>query len=154
MRRSIKEASLIIVVSAMLGFCYTGLTAKGFFAPVKTATTSQPVAAPEIITFDEAKQAYESGDAIFVDARHGFDFQLGHIKGAVNIPLKDAQESPEILTILPKENMLITYCDGEDCNSSITLAAKLDSLGYKNVRVFFGGWKEWQAGNLPTEKTE
>lgn len=142
----------IIALATVLGFSYTGITGKGFFAPLPPSATQTNT--QQIITLDEARQIHQSGEAIFVDARHGFDYQLGHIKGAVNIPLKDAQDSPEILTILPRDITLITYCDGEECNSSITLAAKLDSLGYKSVKVFFGGWKEWQTGGLPVEKPE
>ncbi len=148
-----KQTIYIIALATVLGFSYTGITGKGFFAPAPPPH-AQAKAVPQVVTLDEARQIHESGEALFVDARHGFDYQLGHIKGAVNIPLKDAQDSPEILAILPRDLTLITYCDGEECNSSITLAAKLDSLGYKNVKVFFGGWKEWQARGLPVEKPE
>jgi 3-mercaptopyruvate sulfurtransferase SseA len=47
--------------------------------------------------------------------------------------------------------VLVAYCDGQECNSSINLALKLDSLGYSNVKIFFGGWREWTNSSQPTE---
>jgi rhodanese-related sulfurtransferase len=34
-----------------------------------------------------AKQIYDSGEAVFVDARSREDYEEGHIKGAVSLPV-------------------------------------------------------------------
>jgi rhodanese-related sulfurtransferase len=147
-RRTLREAAFIAAIAALFGFAYTGMLSKGLFArPPGTVQT----AAPPVIGYDEARSLFEGGGVLFVDARPPFDFGLGHIRGAVNLPLKDFEGSGRILELLGKDQQLVTYCDGEECNSSALLAAKLDSAGYKHVRVFFGGWKEWTARHLPVE---
>jgi rhodanese-related sulfurtransferase len=148
LRRVLGEAGTIVLIAVLFGFGYTALTGRGLFAP----QTQTPVpTAPRVLSYAEARALFDQGTVLFLDARPPFDFGLGHIKGAVSLPLKDFDRSGEILQMIPREQPLVTYCDGEDCNSSVMLAAKLDSAGYKNVRVFFGGWKEWTARHLPVE---
>jgi 3-mercaptopyruvate sulfurtransferase SseA len=48
---------------------------------------------------------------------------------------------------------IITYCDGEDCNASIDLAADLKMMGFANVNFFFGGWQEWRDAGYPIESS-
>lgn len=105
-----------------------------------------------MISRDEARSFFESGSALFVDARQDFDFSLGHIKGALNVPLKDYDVKKSAINGIPKDRLIIAYCDGAECNSSIELSVKLMKDGYRNVRIFFGGWREWVDANLPTEK--
>ena len=50
--------------------------------------------------------------------------------------------------------LLITYCDGEDCNASIDLAADLKMMGFARVVFFFGGWQEWLTAGYPTEMAD
>ena len=155
MKTSIREATRILAAAVILGFSYTGFTGKGIFAPQpETQTSVDTSAAPQFISYEEALALFEGRSAIFVDGRHSYDFGLGHIKGAISVPLADIRTNPNILGALPRNRPLVTYCDGAECNSSIELAMKLDSLGYENVKIFFGGWKEWVAGNQPIEKTQ
>lgn len=145
--KTIREALLIIAVACVLGFSYTAATHRGLFAPAQPRDTSH---APQFILLDEALQFFHSDSATFVDARHAYDFELGHIKGAINVPLNQFSLAP--LGGIPNESVLVAYCDGQECNSSVSLAMKLDSLGYANVKIFFGGWSEWTNNNQPTEK--
>lgn len=142
------------VASMVLGFVYTGATGKGMFGDAPYLRG--PVAvlsdrAPAFIDYDEALALFESGEAVFLDSRHEYDYQRGHIKGAVNIPLKDLHEHQQLLDAIPRDRPVVTYCDGEECNSSIEMAMKLDSLGFSKIRIFFGGWRLWQAHQQPVE---
>jgi len=38
-------------------------------------------------------------------------------------------------------------------HSSIELSVKLAKDGFTNVKMLFGGWREWSASNLPIEKS-
>jgi rhodanese-related sulfurtransferase len=150
-RQSIHEALLLITAATALGFTYTFVTKQGFFSenkPVSSATTPNI----EMISLEKAKGLYESQGALFVDARHDFEYKMGHIHGAINIALKEIDAHRIRLENIPKEKMLIVYCDGAECNSSIELALKLMELKFTNVKVFFGGWQEWKANNLPIDK--
>lgn len=150
--QAIKEAIIIVVASLVLGFAYTGIMGKGLFGPDigHGGVGELKEEGPAFISYDEARVFHSSGEAIFVDARSPYDYRLGHIKDAINVPLKDFHQG--MLGALDGNQMLITYCDGEECNSSIQLATKLDSLGYSNVKIFFGGWKEWTARNQAVEQ--
>jgi rhodanese-related sulfurtransferase len=103
------------------------------------------------VSYNEAVDLFNARAALFIDARHGYDYAEGRIRGAINLPLQDFSPDHLLLSIIPRQQPLVTYCDGEGCNSSIELARKLDSLGYKDVRIFFGGWNEWKAHNGPVE---
>ena len=49
---------------------------------------------------------------------------------------------------------IVTYCSGEDCHSSVDLAARLIEFGFENVKIFFGGWEEWNIAGLPVRITQ
>ena len=126
------------------------MTEKGIFAEEVPSARPQPVL--PLIHLDEATVLFHSGEALFIDARHAFDYRLGHIKGAINIPLAEYDRMKEAIDAIPKEKTIVVYCDGAECNSSIRFAVKLSEEGFGNVKIFFGGWREWDGKSLPTEK--
>jgi rhodanese-related sulfurtransferase len=95
--------------------------------------------------------AFEAGNGIIIDSRSEFDYELGHIRGSVNLPLKEFEARKSMLNSWPKDTLLITYCDGQECNSSMELAEKLAESGFTNVKFFFGGWTEWHQRQSPEE---
>jgi rhodanese-related sulfurtransferase len=149
-RSALREALLVLVCGALLALLYGAVFSKGVFAPPPPAPAADDTA-PQFIDVTEALALAGSASPLFVDARAPFDFGLGHIPGAVNVPLKSFPASLEALKGVPRDRLLITYCDGEECNSSIDLAVKLDSVGYTDIRIFFGGWREWQQAGRATE---
>jgi rhodanese-related sulfurtransferase len=122
---------------------------KGFFG--SSSSTVKEMDSLPSVTYEEARDLYHKGDALFVDARHTYDFGAGHIKGAISVPLQDFDTVRPMLSILPKDKIIVIYCDGADCNSSRELALKLRADGYTNLKVFFGGWTEWTAHGQPRE---
>lgn len=149
-RRAAREALTLAVSATILGFVYTGMGGKGIFASEPSATAAGQTS-PGIIHVQEARQLHESGEALFIDARHPLEYALGHIPGAVNIPLGDLELRRNQVDDLPKDRILVTYCDGVQCNSSLALAANLREAGFSSVRVFFAGWNEWTSNGLPVE---
>ena len=95
-------------------------------APTPTAPTTSvavpttpPPPAPDPnenarrITRDEAIKMVKDGKAAWVDVRGKDQFDLEHIKGAVNYPLTDLETDLEKKTAeskLPRNKFLITYC--------------------------------------------
>jgi rhodanese-related sulfurtransferase len=142
---------LLIAAATILGFAYTFVMKQGFFSE-KKPIPSVAAAKLEMISFEKAKELFESEGGLFIDARHEFEYKAGHIRGAMNIALKEIETHRTVLESIPKEKMLIVYCDGAECNSSIELALKLIELKFTNVKVFFGGWQEWKANNLSIDK--
>jgi rhodanese-related sulfurtransferase len=152
MKQTVREAGLIVLSALLLGLAYTLIMKKGFFSPPQAQAEKRSDSAPVFIAYEEAKALFDAGTALFVDARHAYDYNLGHIKGAINVPLKDFELARSPLVNTPKEKLLVTYCDGADCNSSIELAQKLAAAGFTDVKMFFGGWKEWQTHRQQTEQ--
>jgi rhodanese-related sulfurtransferase len=152
-RAAMKEASIIIIAALIFGFVSTGLMGKGFFRTSLPSTVpgASRDARSIFLTYEEALDLYDQKRALFIDARHAYDFGLGHIKGAVNIPLNEFDKLRPILADLPRDKTLVVYCDGEECNSSAELAKLLYGSGYEDVRVYFGGWNQWLAHQQPTD---
>ena len=153
-RQGIREALLITAAAAVLGFRYTFLTEKGFFARARTTDSTLTGPSPSSIDLNESRALFESGKAVFIDSRHAFDFRRGHIRAALNIPLTEMDSMQKTITSLPRGRILIVYCDGVECNSSIELASKLHAQGFGGVRIFFGGWQEWTSQKLPVEVSQ
>ena len=102
---------------------------------------------------NEAKAVFDSGTAVFVDARDPADYAAGHIRGAVNLPWEEfAAAFPDFSKKVPSTAPVITYCSGTDCEMSKNLGRKLRSMGYASVKVFAGGWPQWMKAGYPVEK--
>ena len=153
--QALREAGVLLLVAAALGFIYTAATEKGMFAHLPPVPPAQAggLLAPAMISRDQAQAYFEGRSALFIDARHEFDYNLGHIRGAINIPLRMYDTKKVVLDTIPQNRVLVVYCDGAECNSSIELSVKLAKDGYTDVKIFFGGWREWTASNLPIDKS-
>ena len=81
-----------------------------------------------------------------VDVRGGYDFQKGHIPGAVNAPYNIVDEAN-----LPKEGALVLYCGNDKCPLSHLAAKTLETAGYKDIQVLEGGIAAWIAKGFAVE---
>jgi len=105
-----------------------------------------------LIPLEEAKDKFLTGSAVFLDARTPELYQEGHIQGAFNLPLAEFDQLiDKVLMDLREEALIVTYCDGEDCDLSAELAQKLKEIGYENVRVLHNGWSVWKSHQLPVQ---
>ncbi len=106
-----------------------------------------------VIGLDEAQQSFYSKRAVFLDARSPESYQEGHILGARNLPFEEANKYLNAaMCNIPKDSLIITYCDGEGCSLSKDLALELFYMGYDNVRELIDGWNLWKEHGLPTKK--
>ena len=104
------------------------------------------------ISLAEAESAWSERQAVFIDSRSLEEYHRGHIPGAISIPLEDVKSGGEdLLARIPEALEIIVYCEGGDCQASLNLARWLESRGFKNLRVFSGGWTEWTQAGLPVE---
>ncbi|MDR2311927.1 MAG: metalloregulator ArsR/SmtB family transcription factor [Brucellaceae bacterium] len=101
----------------------------------------EPVSRQELIS------AMRDGDVTLLDVRPDEEFALGHLPGAVNIPL-DALEKR--LSELPKDTEIVAYCRGAYCVLSFEAVAALRSKGYR-IRRLQDGFPEWKAAGLAVE---
>lgn len=106
---------------------------------------------PKAIKIDFAYKLFQEGKK-FVDARPVEEYEENHIKGAINIPFYGSENYESVLNKISKDEIIITYCSGDDCDLSILLGDELFAKGYKKIYIFFGGWNDWLKMGYPTEK--
>jgi rhodanese-related sulfurtransferase len=157
--KGFREATAILFIAGCLAFGFNALREHSLPLPGTTqAVNHSPTAINESdgskpiveLSIEEAVRLFEEGAVLFVDARSEADYRAGHIKGAVNIPDLDFEN--HIGSFLEKtaaETVLITYCEGESCALSKSLAEKLSLAGFENVFHLKNGWGQWKELGLP-----
>jgi len=106
----------------------------------------------EIDNVELAKEIYDGGGAVFIDARDADAFEEGHIKGAVSLPMEAFDVQIErILERYTLDQKIITYCSGRACEDSHHLAQLLTEFGYENVSVMIDGFPGWKEKGFPVE---
>ncbi|MDP3428366.1 MAG: rhodanese-like domain-containing protein, partial [Humidesulfovibrio sp.] len=106
-----------------------------------------------LATIDDVKPLVKvphPAGVMLIDSRpYQGKYVQGYIPTAVSIPDSEFEKK---LDLLPKDKntTLIYYCEGPECKLSHNSAKRAEKLGYKNVKVFPGGYPEWIAkGNVP-----
>ncbi len=107
----------------------------------------------EIDSVAQAKQIYDSGRAVFVDARSADAYAEAHIAGAVSLPVGRFDTAIEtFMQHYPPQTYLVTYCSGRECDDSHRLAQFLMETGFFNVSIFIDGLPGWQQEGHPIAK--
>ena len=92
---------------------------------------------------DPKEVTSEVQTALILDVREQFEWDAGHIDGALHIPMN---EIPGRLDEIPKEHKVIVVCHlGQ---RSAHVAQFLGQQGYK-VENLDGGLEAWSAAGLP-----
>ena len=87
----------------------------------------------------------DAGTVTILDVRPEDEFALGHLPGAVNIPLRELEAR---LSELDPTQEIVAYCRGPYCVLSYEAVAALRARGFK-VRRLEDGLPEWRAAGLP-----
>lgn len=157
MKQAVKEAVILSIVAVALAVAvYVVRPDKIGPAPgTVDGADGQPSSVEqgfgEIGLEDALRHLGEKG-VIFADARHPADYEAGHIQGAVNLYASepDAWLSDFLAGVDPKD-LIITYCDGEECHLATQLAELLALNGFENVTYLKNGWTRWREGGYPIE---
>lgn len=86
------------------------------------------------VNVDKVRELVEEG-AYIVDVRERMEFENGHIKGAVNIPLSELRER---VNEIPKDKNVYLHCRTGQRSYNATLA--LQNLGFDNVVNITGSY--------------
>lgn len=161
-----KQISTLMIAAVLLGLgarvaTKSDLPFWGHWEPIKLvpAAIAEDAAAKPDSLFIKSDQAYEVNLATamvlymkrnksnihFVDAREAKLFEEGHIPGAVNVSFDHLDKDADKFLAIPKEELIVIYCDGGDCHLSHDLAEFALGNGYGRLAVFTGGWEEWSA---------
>ncbi|RUX39353.1 ArsR family transcriptional regulator [Mesorhizobium sp. M4A.F.Ca.ET.020.02.1.1] len=103
----------------------------------------------EAVSREDLVSRLHDGLVTVLDVRSEDEFALGHLPGALNIPLADLERR---LAELPANREVIAYCRGPYCVLSFEAVASLRARGYV-VHRLEDGYPEWKAAGLPVEAT-
>jgi rhodanese-related sulfurtransferase len=161
-RKTIKEIIILVGIAAVLGLAANfvsprGIAMVGQWDPAKgvvTANTEKTLDSgiSEIQQVKVAREIFDRGDVLFVDARSKQSYEAGHIPGAVSLPVGAFDEQiGSFLNRYSPAQPIVTYCSGRACEDSHSLARMLTAAGYSNIRVFIDGFPAWEAEGYPVE---
>ena len=160
-----KLAEEIII---LLGVAIVAALVVNFFSPKRIALIGQWDKAQGVVTakakddvvvedreikdVKRAKQIFDSGKAVFVDARSDEDYESGHIPGAVSLPAgRFDQLIDDFIDQHSLDQPVVTYCSGRTCEDSHKLAQLFSDVGFKDVKVFIDGYPGWEKEGYPVE---
>jgi hydroxyacylglutathione hydrolase len=152
------EAPVVLVVSsptdlerAVQGLGRIGLDAiAGHLQWGMTEWKSQGLpmeAVPQISVHDLATMKEERPDLVVIDVREPFEWDEGHIEGALHVPMSEALARKELV---PTDRPKAVVCAG-GLRSSTVISA-LSRAGLTNWFNVIGGMTAWQKGGYSTVK--
>lgn len=93
----------------------------------------------------ELLEKSRAGEVTVLDVRPADEFALGHLPGAVNVPLRELEAR---LTEFSPAQEIVAYCRGPYCVLSYEAVAALRARGFK-ARRLEDGLPEWRAAGFP-----
>jgi rhodanese-related sulfurtransferase/DNA-binding transcriptional ArsR family regulator len=103
----------------------------------------------EPVTRKQLLKLVRASAVTVLDVRPPDEFALGHLPGAVNIPLGALKAR---LGEISLDREIVAYCRGEYCVLSFEAVALLRARGFK-ARRLEEGLPEWRAAGLPVDTT-
>jgi len=101
----------------------------------------------EPISREELAARMSQGLVTVIDVRPPDEYALGHVPGAINVPLPDLEARAEGF-VAGRE--IVAYCRGPWCVMSFEAVARLRERGF-NARRLEDGLPEWKAAGLAVE---
>lgn len=157
---NIKAILKILLGSIILGFIYNIFSVDGIDLIRKPIIVQSVIIGENEyesntlrgIDLEQTIKLFGDKSNIFIDSRDQWDYSEAHIEGAINIPEFSFTIDDSLLQSISPNELLVVYCDGDDCDTSKRLANEIVKLGFKNVYVFLGGIKVWRDAKLPITK--
>lgn len=109
-----------------------------------------PPALVEIDRESLRRRLEEGSELVLVDALAPLSYAARHLPGAINIPPARVDELAG--SRIPDLNTeIVVYCADAGCDASVDVARRLLELGYRNVRHYSGGKRDWTDAGLRLE---
>ena len=70
----------------------------------------------KVVTLDQMKRLISEQRGYLIDARDSASYYQGHIKGARNYPGNEPEKHFESLLEIPRDTLIIIYCNNPDCH--------------------------------------
>jgi len=143
---SLMQAGCLGAISVIIGLVWHSVSEAGFLAYPEGVASVQQAHITDFmprINLQEAKTSQKMG-AVFIDARRIQDFQVGHVEGAVSVPV-DANDilCRDRVEDIPRDASIVVYCQSIRCKYADIVAHKLTLEGFYNIAIFREGWLGW-----------
>lgn len=104
-----------------------------------------------VITLPQFKRLRAERKGILFDARAAEDYKKSRISGAKNIPGQETDHHFEDVVELPRDTLIIIYCNNPDCHLGRILAEFLHAVGFGNIVMYDDGWDGWLLAKEPID---
>lgn len=156
--RILKETGLILLFAVLAGLVTNAARKDGISLsrPSVQHETAGRISASGIplLPLKEVIPAWKQEGTIIIDAREPGFYKLGHIPGALSLPLSQFDSLfPSLRSRLQSARRLIVYCSGAGCQTSRKVAERCLNK-FQKVGIFEGGIEAWKSAGMPLEKTE
>ena len=102
----------------------------------------------DTMTRDELRARLRAGDVVVLDVRPQAEYQAGHIRGAVSVPIGDLRAR---LQDIDSGARVVAYCRGSYCVYADEAVRVLAESGRDAARLE-DGFPEWASARLPVER--
>jgi phage shock protein E len=140
MNKGLKKINIICLIAAFLLIgILSGCSSSDNKAGIESSLESKKVSFTNITPEEANKKLNSEKGIILLDVRTKEEYDSGHIKGSLLIPVDSLKEEAEG-KLKDKDATIFIYC--RSGNRSVTAANILLNLGYKNV-YNLGGINNW-----------
>jgi rhodanese-related sulfurtransferase len=102
----------------------------------------------DTMTRDQLRERLRAGDVVVLDVRPRAEFDAGHIRGAVSVPIGDLRAR---LEEIDSGARVVAYCRGSYCVYADEAVRLLAGAGRAAARLE-DGFPEWAAARLPVDR--
>lgn len=150
MRKCVGQALILLLGSMGFGLLGNAMSPRGLpLRPLPPNSLNEG----EFLSLDGAKELWNNGTAIFLDAREPAEYSAGHIGNAFNLPASGFEAHfGEVARVLTPRSQIVVYCDGTECDLSHRVGERLRQMGFNNVRILSNGWTVWRKAGLPIQE--
>jgi rhodanese-related sulfurtransferase len=106
-----------------------------------------------IITLGQFKRLIASAKPVIFDARDAEGYRKGHIQGARNLYGLEADQHFEQLVTIPRDTIIILYCNNPECHLGRMAAEFLGNIGFTKLYLYDDGWDGWEKAKMPVDST-
>jgi len=143
---SFAQCGVLALLAFAVGLSYHFVSDEGFLAHADATDSVVQAHSGNFLAKVSKKELQQllNGTGVIIDARGESDFQVGHIEGAISIPVNSTDEQfRQSTTQIDKNKPVVVYCQSRGCVYDQTIALKLIAAGFTDVAIFKGGWVEW-----------
>ena len=115
--------------------------------------TEESRAQLKVIKLDQLKRLLAQHRGVLLDARSEEEYGKGHIQGARNVFALEVEKYFEQLVELPRDTLVIIYCNNPECHLARTLAEFMETINFSNLYLYEAGWDGWVAAQMPVDTT-